>query len=62
MLWRPGSIIPDRFDLTLPTDLHKGTYAVQLLMYQADSGVDGLLLDKDSAPQKTMELARFQVK
>ncbi len=62
MLWVPGSKISDRFSLTLPRDLAPGEYSVQVLMYQADFGVDALLLDKDYVPRETIELGKFTVK
>jgi hypothetical protein len=62
MLWVPGSQVPDRFSLTLPRDLAPGEYTVQVLMYQADFGVDALLLDKGYVPRETIELGKFAVK
>jgi hypothetical protein len=62
MLWVPGSKVPDRFSLTLPRDLSPGEYSVQVLMYQADFGVEALLLDKDYIPRETIELGKFTVK
>ncbi len=62
MLWVPESKIPDRFSLTLPRDLSPGEYSVQLLMYQADFGVDALVLDKDYVPRESIELGKFVVK
>ncbi len=62
MLWVPGSEIPDRFSITLPPDLAPGPYSVQLLMYQANQGIDALLLDDQFVPRETIELGRFTVR
>ncbi len=61
-LWTPSVPVPDRFALTLPRDLVAGEYAVQLLMYQADQGVDMLVLDEDFAPRESITFGRFVVR
>ena len=62
LLWTPGSTIPDQFTLTLPRDLAPGEYSLQMLMYQADQGVDALLLDAQFVPRSTITLGTFTVK
>ncbi|MDE3089735.1 MAG: hypothetical protein KGJ80_10195 [Chloroflexota bacterium] len=62
LLWTPGVIVPDRFALTLPRDLAPGEYTVQVLMYQADQGIDALLLDEQFVPRLSITLGTFAVK
>jgi hypothetical protein len=62
LLWTPGVAVSDRFALTLPRDLAPGEYSVQVLMYQADQGVDALLLDEQFAPREESALGTFTVK
>ena len=62
LLWTPGTVVPDRFTVPLPRDLAPGAYSVQLLMYQADQGVDALLLDDQYVPRETTTLGTFTVK
>jgi hypothetical protein len=62
LLWKPGDAIPDRFEIALPRDLAPGEYFVQVKMYQADQGVDALLLDENFAPRETIGLGKFTVK
>ena len=62
LLWTPGAILPDQFTVPLPRDLAPGEYSVQLLMYQADQGVDALLLDDQYVPRETTTLGTFAVK
>ncbi len=62
MYWTPDSRISDHFELPLPQDLAPGRYSVQLLMYQADQGLDALLLDDKYRPQDSITLGEFQVK
>lgn len=63
LLWSPY-LDPsfDRFALTLPSDIARGEYSVQLLMYQADLGIDALLLDEQFVPQESITLGKFVVK
>jgi hypothetical protein len=61
-LWKPNVTVPDHFELTLPPDLAPGEYSIQVKMYQADQGIDALLLDKNFTPRETIELTRFTVK
>ncbi len=61
-LWKPNVTVPDHFELTLPPDLAPGEYSIQVKMYQADQGIDALLLDENFAPRETIELAQFTVK
>jgi hypothetical protein len=60
--WTPGVAVTDRFALALPSDLAPGAYSVQVLMYQADQGVDALLLDENNVPRETITLGTFAVK
>jgi hypothetical protein len=46
-LWTPTMTVPDHFELTLPPDLAPGEYSIQVKMYQADQGIDALLLDEN---------------
>jgi hypothetical protein len=62
LLWTPGVAVPDMFAVPLPRDLSPGAYSVQLLMYQADQGVDALLLDDQYGPRETATLGTFTVK
>jgi hypothetical protein len=62
LLWRPESEIPDRFELTLPEDLPRGEYTLQVKMYQAEQGVDALLFDADDNVVEQIILARFVVR
>jgi hypothetical protein len=62
MLWTPQVEVPDQFALTLPRDLAPGDYSAQVLMYQADQGVDALLLDERYNPRETITLGTFTVK
>ncbi len=61
-LWRPGIAVPDSFAFTLPNALAPGEYAIQVLMYQADQGIDAFLLDENYTPQETITLGKFTVK
>lgn len=61
-LWTPTITVPDQFELTLPPDLAPGEYRVQVKMYQADQGIDALLLDEDFNPREFIELGTFTVK
>ncbi len=60
--WKPGYSIPDEYTLTLPGNLAPGQYSVELKMYQAEQGIDALLLDKDLVPHDTLTLGTFTVK
>ena len=61
LLWKPGDAIPDRFEIVLPRDLAPGEYSIQVKMYQADQGVDALLLDGQMIQRETIELGKFVV-
>jgi hypothetical protein len=61
-LWTPTITVQDQFSLVLPNDLAPGEYSLSVLMYQADQGIDALLLDENFAPRETIELGRFTVK
>lgn len=60
--WRPASEIPDRFELTLPDDLPRGEYTIQVKMYQADQGVDAWLFDDQGNVVEYLILARLRVR
>jgi hypothetical protein len=62
LLWTPGSSVPDRFALALPRDLAPGEYTLQVLMYQADQGIDARLLDAQFVPRPAITLGAFTVK
>ncbi len=61
-LWTPDVPVPDKFVIELPRDAAPGEYAVQLLMYQAEQGVDALLLDENFVPREVSVLGKFAVK
>ncbi len=51
----------DTFKLVLPRDLSPGEYSVQVKMYQAEQGVDALLL-QNTVPREIVALGTFTVK
>lgn len=61
-LWKPTITVADRFTLTLPNDLTPGEYAIQVMMYQADQGIEVLMLDENFVPREKIELGKFTVK
>lgn len=62
MLWKPDERVSDDFMLTVPSDVAPGKYRVEILMYQAETDTDVLLLDKDFTPQRSIVLGEIQVK
>jgi len=62
LLWKPGDTIPDRFEIVLPPNLTPGEYTVQVRMYQANQGIDALMLDEKNTPHETTLLGTFSVK
>jgi len=56
LLWRPETNVRDQFELVLPDTLAPGEYRVQVKMYQAEQGVDALLLDEDNRPREVVTL------
>jgi hypothetical protein len=61
-LWRPGIAVNDSFTFTLPHDLAPGEYTIQVLMYQAEQGIEALLLDENYQPHEIITLGKFGVK
>lgn len=61
-LWKPTITVADRFTLTLPNNLAPGEYSIQVMMYQADQGVEVLMLDENFTPHAIIELGKFSVK
>ncbi len=61
-LWTPNVAVPDQFTLTLPPNPSPGAYTIQVKMYQADQGIDALLLDENYTPHETITLGTFTVK
>jgi hypothetical protein len=61
-LWKPGVPVQDKFTLKLPNEFAPGNYSIQVMMYQADQGIDALLLDENFTPQETITLGTFTVK
>lgn len=61
-LWRPNVTVNDAYNFTLPRELAPGEYRIQVKMYQAEQGVDALLLDEHLSPRETIELGTFTVK
>ncbi len=62
MLWRPDSAVRDDFALMVPPDISPGVYRVELLMYQAETDTDALLLDENFTPQRAIELGEVEIK
>lgn len=62
MLWRPDETISDTFELPIPTDIPPGTYTIQVLMYQADTDQNALLLDQTATPRELIALGTILVK
>lgn len=62
LLWKPDGRIEDVFTLEIPADIPTGTYRVEVLMYQGDSGESGLLLDKELEPSERIVLGQVTVK
>ena len=62
LLWTPKMSVSDLFTLGLPRDVAAGEYSIQVLMYQADQGVDALLLNRELEPRETITLGTFTVK
>ena len=54
--------VPDKFVIELPREIAPGEYSVQLLMYQAEQGIDALLLDEEFQPREVFVLGKFAVK
>lgn len=61
-LWRPDEAVSDEFQIEIPREIPIGKYRVELLMYQADTGVEALLLDKNLIPQTEIVLGEIVVK
>ncbi len=62
MLWTPNVAVPDRFMLTIPAETKPGTYTVQVLAYQGNTGIDALLLNDALVPRETITLGTFVVR
>ncbi len=62
LLWRPEEAVEDVFELPIPSDTAPGRYGVQLLMYQADTGEDVLLLNAWEKPQAVVALGEVEVR
>ena len=64
LLWRPDQWEADLFMLTLPHDIAPGEYTLQMKMYQADQGIDVLLVDwvNPNDVFQTITLGTFTVK
>jgi len=62
MLWRPDVAVNDDFALMVPGDIPPGKYRVELLMYQAETDTDALLLDENFTPQRVIELGEVEIK
>ncbi len=58
-MWKPTITVADRFTLTLPTNLAPGEYTIQVMLYQADQGVEVLMLDENFIPREKIELGKF---
>jgi hypothetical protein len=62
LLWVSAVPVDDHFTLTLPRDIAPGEYSVELLMYQAEQGIEALLLDEKFNPHEIIILSKFIVK
>jgi hypothetical protein len=62
MLWKPDISETDTFILPVPPDIPPGTYRVELLMYQAETDTDALLLDQEFSPRRAIPLGQVEVK
>jgi hypothetical protein len=60
-MWKPTITVADRFTLTLPTNLAPGEYSIQVMLYQADQGIEVLMLDENFIPREKIELGKFIV-
>jgi hypothetical protein len=60
-LWRPDEPVPDTFSLQIPKDIEPGSYYVEVLMYQGNSGESALLLNGDNVPRESIRLGRINV-
>jgi hypothetical protein len=61
LLWEPDVPVPDQFELKVPSDIPPGKYQIEVLMYQAETDQDVLLLDKEGKPQPVIVLGQIQV-
>lgn len=62
LLWQPDVQVADSFALNVPPDAPPGMYRVEVLMYQADTDVTALLLDRAFKPQLVIVLGEISVK
>lgn len=62
MLWQPDVPVDDDFALMVPSDIPPGKYRVELLMYQAETDTDALLLDENFQAQRAILLGEVEVR
>lgn len=62
MLWRPDEPISDTFELPIPAEIPPGSYTIQVLMYQADTDQNALLLDETATPREVIVPGTILVK
>jgi hypothetical protein len=62
LLWTPGVVVADWFDLPLPRDVPPGEYRVEVLMYTDAGETSALLLDENLAPEETTVLGELEAK
>lgn len=62
MLWQPDKRNSDFFSLDIPADIPPGTYRVEVLMYQADTDQNALLLDETGTPREVIPLGTITIK
>jgi hypothetical protein len=66
LLWKPMSLFGGSYgEIILPSDIQPGEYSLQIKMYQADQGIDALLIDfleDDWILSETITLGKFTVK
>lgn len=62
MLWQPDVPVAEDFALTVPPDIPPGQYRLEVLMYQAETDTDALLLDENFQAQRAIPLGQIEVK
>jgi hypothetical protein len=60
--WEPGERIADRLALTLPPDAPAGSYTLNVLMYDAQTGERLVVQAADGATGDVLTLARIPVR
>jgi hypothetical protein len=50
--WRPGEVIVDDYRLTIPADIARGDYQIELGMYTLETGARVRMVDANGAPME----------